>query len=93
MEIDSLIDHSVAKTTLKPPKTNCQVCFDGRSTKSSHPYKPLGLLVGPFPHRQQPFCLSTKSWGQVNIFPSLTSRNQDPYPTQMVNHKQYQNVV
>jgi hypothetical protein len=34
-----------------------------------HPYKSLGLLAGPLPHRQDTFCLSTKSWGQVNIFP------------------------
>jgi hypothetical protein len=34
-----------------------------------HPYKPLGLLAGPLPHRQETFCLSTKSWGQVDIFP------------------------
>jgi hypothetical protein len=34
-----------------------------------HPYKPLGLLVGPLPHRQETFCLCTKSWGQVDIFP------------------------
>ena len=29
-----------------------------------HPYKPLGILVGPI----VPFCLSTKSWGQVFTF-------------------------
>jgi hypothetical protein len=34
-----------------------------------HPYKPIGLLAGPLPHRQETSCLSTKSWGQVNIFP------------------------
>ena len=34
-----------------------------------HPYKPLGLYAGPLPHRQETFCLSTKSWGQVDIFP------------------------
>jgi hypothetical protein len=34
-----------------------------------HPYKPLGLLAGPFPHRQETSCLSTKTWGQVDIFP------------------------
>jgi hypothetical protein len=33
-----------------------------------YPYKPLGLLAGPLPHRQETFCLSTKSWGQVDIF-------------------------
>jgi hypothetical protein len=40
-----------------------------RSAKPPHPYKPLGLLARPFLHRQHPFCLSTKSWGQVDIFP------------------------
>jgi hypothetical protein len=40
------------------------------------PYKPLGLLVGPFSHRQETLCLSTKSWGQVNIFPlAVGARN------------------
>ena len=34
-----------------------------------HPYKPLGLYVGPLLHRQETYCLSTKSWGQVDIFP------------------------
>ena len=34
-----------------------------------HLHKALGLLAGPRPHRQEPFCLSTKSWGQVDIFP------------------------
>jgi hypothetical protein len=33
------------------------------------PYKPLGLLAGPLPHRFETFYLSTKSWGQVDIFP------------------------
>jgi hypothetical protein len=34
-----------------------------------HPCKPLGLLAGPLPLRQETFCISTKSWGQVDIFP------------------------
>jgi hypothetical protein len=34
-----------------------------------HPYKPLGFFAGALPHRQETFCLSTKSWGQVDIFP------------------------
>jgi hypothetical protein len=34
-----------------------------------HPYKPLGLLAGPLPHRQETSCLSLKGWGQVDIFP------------------------
>ena len=34
-----------------------------------HPYKPLELYAGPLPHRQETSCLSTKSWGQVDIFP------------------------
>jgi hypothetical protein len=33
-----------------------------------HPYKPLEFLAGPLPHRQEAFFLSTKSWGQVDIF-------------------------
>ena len=33
-----------------------------------HPNKPLGLLARPLPNRQETFCLSTKSWGQVDIF-------------------------
>jgi hypothetical protein len=41
----------------------------GSVGKVPHPYKPLGLLAGPLPHRQHPFCLSTKSWGQVDILP------------------------
>ena len=36
---------------------------------SPHPYKPLGFWAGPLPHHQETFCLSTKSWGQVDIFP------------------------
>ena len=39
------------------------------SATSHHPYKPLGLLAGSLPHRQETFCLSSKSWGQVNISP------------------------
>jgi hypothetical protein len=31
--------------------------WGGRSAKLPHPYKPLGLLAGPFLHRQHPFCL------------------------------------
>jgi hypothetical protein len=34
-----------------------------------HLYKPLGLLMGPLPHRQETFCLSIKSGGQVDSFP------------------------
>ena len=34
-----------------------------------HPYKPLRLLAGPLLHHQETFCLSTKSWGQVDILP------------------------
>jgi hypothetical protein len=33
-----------------------------------HPYKPLGLFAGPLPCRQETFCISTKSWDQVDIF-------------------------
>ena len=39
------------------------------SATPPQPYMPLGLLAGPLPHRQKSFCLSTKSWGQVGIFP------------------------
>ena len=34
------------------------------------PYKRLGLFIEPLPHRQENLCLSTKSWGQVDIFSS-----------------------
>ena len=34
-----------------------------------HPYKPVGLYARPLPHRQETSCLSTKSSGQVDIFP------------------------
>jgi hypothetical protein len=40
-----------------------------REATPPHPYKPLGLLAGPLPHRQETTCLSTKGWGQVDIFP------------------------
>ena len=33
-----------------------------------HPCKPLGLFMGPLPHRQETSYLSTKSWGQVYTF-------------------------
>ena len=36
-----------------------------------HPYKPLGLYTGALPHCQETSCLSTKSWGQVDIFLQL----------------------
>ena len=35
---------------------------------TASPYKPLGLLARPLSHRQKTFCLSTKSWGQIDIF-------------------------
>ena len=41
----------------------------GLAATPPRPYKSLGLLVGPLSHRQETFCLSTKSWGQVDIFP------------------------
>ena len=39
------------------------------STTPPHAYKPLGLLTWPVPYRQETFCLSTKSRGQVDISP------------------------
>ena len=52
-------------------KHSYQVCFKwGWSTTPPHPYKPLGLWAGLLPHCQITFCLSPKSWGQVDIFPS-----------------------
>ena len=27
----------------------------------------MGFLAGPLPLRQETFCLSTKSWGQIDI--------------------------
>ena len=41
----------------------------GEVTPPPRPYKPLGLLAGPLPQSQETFCLSTKSWGQVDLFP------------------------
>ena len=41
----------------------------GLSALPPHPYKPLGMLARPLPHHQKTFCLSTKSWGQVDIIP------------------------
>jgi hypothetical protein len=63
MEVHSLVDHSVARTTLQPPGAHCQICSrgGGRLAKPPHPYKHLGLLAGALPHRQHPFYLSTKS--------------------------------
>ena len=39
----------------------------GRSTKSFHPYKPLGLWAGPYPTIKYGFFLY-KGWGQVENF-------------------------
>jgi hypothetical protein len=50
------------------PWRPCRSTSGGEATPP-HPYKPLGLLAGPLPHRQETFCLSTKTWGQVDIFP------------------------
>ena len=30
-----------------------------------HPYKPLGIPVGPLPHRQVSLSPSPRSWGQL----------------------------
>ena len=50
-------------------RTNCAVQSRVGSATPPHPYKPLGLSTGPLPHPQESFCLFTKSWGQVDIFP------------------------
>ena len=42
-----------------------------------YPYKPLGVLAGPLPHRQETFYFSIKSWGQIYIF-SQPSRLEAP---------------
>ena len=42
-----------------------------------HLYKPLGILSGSLPHRQEPFRLFTKNWGQVNFF-SLAAGARSP---------------
>ena len=39
------------------------------SVTPPHPYRPLRLLAGPLPHRQETFCFFIKSWGQIDIFP------------------------
>ena len=36
-----------------------------------HPYKPLGLLAGPLPHRQETFCLY-QELGPSKHFPLAT---------------------
>ena len=41
----------------------------GLAATPPHRYKPLGPLEKPLPHHEETFCLSTKSWGQVDIFP------------------------
>jgi hypothetical protein len=50
------------------PWRHCRSASGGETTPH-HPYKPLGLLAGPLPHHQVTSCLSTKSRGQVDIFP------------------------
>jgi hypothetical protein len=40
----------------------------GLAATPPQPYKPLGLLAGALPHRQETFCFSLKSRGQVGIF-------------------------
>ena len=40
----------------------------GLATTLLHPYEPQGFLARPLSHRQETFCCSIKSWGQVDIF-------------------------
>jgi hypothetical protein len=47
------------------------------SVTPPHPYKPLELLAGPSPHRQETFCPSTKSWGQVAFSLSCIEASSD----------------
>ena len=57
----------------------------GRLAKPPHPYKPLGLLAGPLLHRQETFCLSTKSWGQLDIFPLAAAARSPPAASNLHN--------
>ena len=82
MEVQSYVDHHIARATLQQPEpyyatmpSHWAKAHGGRAIMPSvgkatppHPYKPLGLLTGPLHHRQETFCLFTKSLGQVDIF-------------------------
>jgi hypothetical protein len=83
MEIQSHVNHRIVGATLqllKPYKaimpSHWANAHEGLAVRPQveeatppHPYNPQGLLVGPLPHHQETFYLSTKSWGQINIFP------------------------
>ena len=81
MEVQPSLDHPVAGATLQQPEpykatmpSHWANAHRGHAIQppvdeatSPHPYQPLGLLTRPLPHRQESFCFSTKSWGQVDI--------------------------
>ena len=83
MEVQSLVDHHVEHCKQQPkpnwatmphvgPMHVQAVLFGLRWVLLTTPpylYKRLGLLAGSLPHCQETFCLSTKSWGQTDIFP------------------------
>ena len=57
-----------ASTLGQCPWRTCRSASGGEATPP-HPYKLLELVAGSLLHRQETFCLSTKSWGQIDIFP------------------------
>ena len=84
MKVQSLVDHRVAGAALQQPEAYLASMPPrwanargghvvqprvGSVSHLPHPFKPLGLWVGPLPHRQVTFCPSPKSLGQVDIFP------------------------
>ena len=83
MFIQFWVDHQVAGTTLQQPEAYLalrpprwvnvrggRVILQHASLvgKTASPYKPPGLCGGPLPHHQVTFCLTPKSWGQVDVF-------------------------
>ena len=83
MEVQFYVDHRVAGATLEHPKpysatvpSHWATTHEGRvvwprvgEATPPHAYKLLGLLSRPLHQLQEIFCLCTKSWGQVDIFP------------------------
>ena len=81
MKILSKLDHRIAGATLQLPEPyqatmpphwanahgGLAVQPQVGEARPPHSYKPLILLAEPLPHRQETFCLSTKSWGQVDL--------------------------
>jgi hypothetical protein len=83
MEVQSWVDHHNAGATLQQPEpyeanmlSHWANAYGGLTVwprvggaTPPHPYNPLGILVGPFSHRQETFYFSSKNWGQLDIFP------------------------